>query len=146
MCSCKDKTCCPLDGKCLTKNVIYEAQVVTGNRTKIYIGSTGNDFKSRYYTHKSSLKHRGSNETELSKFIWGLKDANKDYKLTWKILRKIKGGGASAQNVCTTCNLEKIEIANADRRKLLNTRSELNNTCPHFRNFYFKRPPRKKPN
>jgi hypothetical protein len=146
LCNCMSKARCPLEGKCLTKNVVYEAQVSTVNRTKIYIGSTGNDFKSRYYSHKSSFNHRGNNETELSKYIWNLKDANINFDLTWKILRRIRGGGISARRVCTTCNLEKLEIALADKRKLLNSRSELNNSCPHFRSFYFKRPPRKKPN
>ena len=112
---------------------------------KIYIGSTGNTFKSRYYTHKSSLNHRGTNETELSKYIWSLKDADEKFDVTWIILRRAKGGGASARKVCTTCNLEKLEIALADKRRLLNSRSELNNTCPHFRKFYFKRLPKKKP-
>ena len=146
LCNCIDKAKCPLEGKCLTKNVIYKAQVSTRNRTKIYIGSTGNNFKSRYYSHKFSFKHRGSNETELSKYIWSLKDKNVDFDLKWTILRRIKGGGASARKVCATCNLEKLEIALADRRELLNSRSELSNSCPHFRSLYFKRPPRKKPN
>ena len=145
MCSCTNKTSCPLQGKCLTRNVIYEARVSSGNRTMTYIGSTGNDFKSRYYTHKRSFNHKGSNETELSKFIWSLKDGNKSFEVNWRILRKIKGGGTSVRKVCTTCNLEKIEIARADKRTLLNSRSELNNSCPHFRRLYHKRPPGKKP-
>lgn len=144
-CSCKKNTICPLQGKCLTKNVVYEAQVSSSGRTMIYIGSTGNDFKSRFYNHKRSFNNRGSNETELSKYIWSLKDRNVDFDIKWKILRKVKGDNTSVRKVCSTCNWEKIEIALADKRTLLNARSELNNSCPHFRRLYFARLPGKKP-
>ena len=50
MCSCTNKTSCPLQGKCLTRNVIYEARVSSGNRTMTYIS-----FKSRYVLHSQTL-------------------------------------------------------------------------------------------
>jgi hypothetical protein len=56
-------------------------------------------------------------------------------------VRKIKGGAAGAPSrICSTCNLEKLEIALADKRSLLNKRAELSSSCPHFRKKYFKRP------
>ena len=143
-CNCVRGRTCPLGGQCLTRNVVYEASVHAKNRTMIYIGSTGNDFKSRFNTHNSSFNNRGQNETRLSKHIWELKDENTNYSISWRILVKVKGGGESARNVCSTCNSEKIEIARADKRTLLNKRSELTSACLHFRKLYFIGLPRKK--
>ena len=134
---------CPLNGECLTKNVVYEATVTTHKSSEIYIGSTGNTFKSRYSTHKFAFNHRGQNETALSRHIWGLKDDNITYSISWRLLNTVKGGGRSTTGTCSTCNLEKREIAMADRRKLLNKRSELNSMCPHFKKLSFKRLPKK---
>ena len=42
-CNCRNKNLCPLDGKCLTNNVIYKATVTTASRTTSnYIGMTEN--------------------------------------------------------------------------------------------------------
>ena len=58
LCNCRKKSDCPLDGKCLTKNTIYEAKVTTeDNEERVYVGSTANDFKERYRGHKSSFKN-----------------------------------------------------------------------------------------
>ena len=40
--------------------------------------------------------------------------------------------------ICKTCNLEKIEIALADKEQKLYKKQELFHTCPHFRKLYFK--------
>ena len=39
-CNCRNKSECPLDGHCLTNNVIYQATVVTDKSTETYIGLT----------------------------------------------------------------------------------------------------------
>ena len=41
-CNCRSKSECPLDGHCLTNNVIYQAIVVTDKSTEAYIGLTEN--------------------------------------------------------------------------------------------------------
>ena len=46
-CNCRKKDQCPLDNKCLTSSVIYNAQVTTNNTTKNYIGLTEGTFKQR---------------------------------------------------------------------------------------------------
>ena len=52
-CNCRNKSECPLDGKCRTPNVIYKCVVSAPNtQDKIYIGLTENEWKQRYYTHK----------------------------------------------------------------------------------------------
>ena len=74
-CNCRKKEECPLPGKCTIQNVIYEAKVTTENDEKRYIGLTATPFKTRYSSHKSSFNNRDkSNQTELSKHIWKLKD------------------------------------------------------------------------
>ena len=39
-CSCRNKDQCPLNNKCLTSSVIYNARVTTNSATKNYIGLT----------------------------------------------------------------------------------------------------------
>ena len=46
---------CPLEGKCLTKSVIYKAEVIENNKTSAYIGLASNTFKERYNNHTSSF-------------------------------------------------------------------------------------------
>ena len=53
--------------------------------------------------------------SELSKYIWELKNNNTWYELKWKSMhkiRKLKNVG----KICKTCNLEKNEIALADKK------------------------------
>ena len=58
LCICRQKNSCPLDGKCLTKCVVYKATVTepTSNNQETYIGLTGNECKTRFNLHKSSFK------------------------------------------------------------------------------------------
>ena len=137
-CNCRRNTVCPLNGACLTANVVYEATVTTSRSTKRYIGSTGSDFKSRFNSHTYSFAHKGEKETELSKHIWSLKENNTPHEMTWSILKHIPGGSRIAKT-CQTCNEEKKAIAMAPKRNLLNKRSELNSLCPHFKSRYFER-------
>ena len=57
LCNCRKKDQCPLDGKCLTDEVVYRAAVKQNDEQKIegYVGITGNSFKTRYNQHKSSF-------------------------------------------------------------------------------------------
>ena len=82
-CNCRNKDQCPLDNKCLTSSVIYNAQVTTNNATKNYIGLTEGTFKQRFSQHKATFKHRKyTNSTELSKYIWKLRDNNQGHPTT----------------------------------------------------------------
>ena len=57
-CNCRDKPECPLDGACLTKSIVYQAEVKTGDgQTKQYIGMTERTFKTRYTMHKQSFRN-----------------------------------------------------------------------------------------
>ena len=135
-CNCRKGNECPLNGKCLEKNIIYKATVTYDGKEKDYIGSSGNTFKTRYGQHKNSfISERSKKSTELSKFIWELKDKNIEYKILWNIVRRT----ASIRSAygCNLCNLERLEIANAKKERTLNKRTELQARCPHERAKYF---------
>ena len=55
-CNCRKKSDCPLEGKCLQTNVIYQATVTTETATETYVGLATN-FKERYRNHKTSFRH-----------------------------------------------------------------------------------------
>ena len=69
---------------CLTKDLIYQAEVTTKDQSdrKTYIGMTSTTFKDRYRNHKRSfddIKHE--NDTELSKRVWKLKLNDKQFNI-----------------------------------------------------------------
>ena len=75
-CNCRKKDQCPLDGKCLTQNVVYQATVSTQSSSETYV-SLATNFKERYRNHAAFFRHQSKrNETKLSKHIWALKDNN----------------------------------------------------------------------
>ena len=89
-CNCRKKPDCPLEGKCLQSNVIYQATVTTATTTETYVGLATN-FKERYRNHQSSFRRSNRrNETELSKYIWTLQDSKKPFQIKWKVLKKCK--------------------------------------------------------
>ena len=66
------------------------------------IGFTANQFKARYRNHQISFRYeKRRNETELSKLLWNLKEENKDFTVTRKILAKAK----TYTNLTKHCNL-----------------------------------------
>ena len=83
-CNCRKKDECPLDGNCLQAAVIYQAKVTrTDNTHETYVGLTENDFKTRYKNHTASFRNIASrNSTELSKYVWSLKDNNINHVIT----------------------------------------------------------------
>ena len=85
MCSCRKKEDCPLNGECLVSEVVYQATVTTGDKKETYIGLTATQFKGRYRNHLMSFRHeKRRNETELIKHLLHLKEANKEFDITWK--------------------------------------------------------------
>ena len=79
-CNCRDKIHCPLEGKCLTKSVVYKAEITIKDthQTMNYIGVTAGHFKDRYNNHRKSLNNYAyRKETELSKYAWELKEQGK---------------------------------------------------------------------
>jgi len=100
-CNCRKKDQYPLDGKCLTQNVVYEATFTTQTSSDSYVGFTTN-FKECYRNHTASFQHQNkTNETELSKHIWTLKDNNKPFTIKWRIIKQCR----PYSNISNKCNL-----------------------------------------
>ena len=98
---------CPLGGKCLTQNVVYQATVTTQTSSGSYVGLATN-FKERYRYHTPSFRHKSKrNETELSKHIWTLNGNNKPFTIKWRVLKQCKPHN-SISNKCNLCLFEKI--------------------------------------
>ncbi|RUA05113.1 MAG: hypothetical protein DSY43_05320, partial [Gammaproteobacteria bacterium] len=90
-CNCRKKDECPLEGECLTKEIIYQATIKTKDTTETYVGLTATEFKTRWRNHQMSFKHeKRKNDTELSKYLWKLKGKQEEYTLKWRILAKAK--------------------------------------------------------
>ena len=69
-CNCRQKEECPLNGKCLTTAIVYQATVQYDGKISKYIGLTEGNFKTRYRNHVKSFKHiKYKTETELSKLV-----------------------------------------------------------------------------
>ena len=64
--NCRDKTKCPIEGKCLTKCIVYKASVSSLNEAKQYLVTAKDEFKTRYNNHKTSFKNCKHMEKILS--------------------------------------------------------------------------------
>ncbi len=132
-CNCRRKDTCPLNGNCLQKSVIYQATVTRqdNNTTESYVGLTENEFKTRYRNHTSSFRHtKHRHSTELSKYIWTLKDKDIDYTISWKILSSCRSYNSSSKR-CNLCIKEKFFIICRPHLASLNKRNELVSACRH---------------
>ncbi len=88
-CDSRDKNACPLVGNCLTKRIVYRAEITTEDKkeTKQYISVTANTFKERFGNHQKSFNNASyANETELLKYVWSLKKSNRPYRIKWSFL------------------------------------------------------------
>ena len=56
-CNCRDKSNCPLNGRCREKSFVYKATVhVSNSNAMMYYGLCETEFKSRYFDHLQSSK------------------------------------------------------------------------------------------
>jgi len=133
MCNCRNPNQCPLDNKCLTKSLIYQATVTTDNHRPpaTYIGLTENTFKIRFNNHTASFQHpQKRTNTELSKYIWNLKESNIRYTINWKVIKRAKSFNPATKR-CNLCLWEKYYILCRRNMSTLNRRNELISTCRH---------------
>ena len=133
-CNCQRPGECPLDGACLTRNVLYEAKVsstLQNYEEKTYIGITEPTFKERYGNHRKSFNNKKySTETELSKEIWRIKERNGTFRIKWRIIKQCPAYSPLTKK-CLLCLNEKNEITFFEGSNLLNKKSEIISTCRH---------------
>ena len=134
-CNCRVKADCPLEGKCLTKSVVYQAKVIAQSKIESYIGMTEGEFKTRYRNHISSFSNADKKHaTELSKYIWSLKEKNIPFTLNWYIVSRAKAYSNNSKR-CGLCLKEKFFILYRPELSSLNKRGELISTCRHSAKF-----------
>jgi hypothetical protein len=128
---------CSCSKNAMKKDIVYKATVTTSNPNTImnYIGMTSTTFKERLANHNYTFEHKEhSNKTELSKYIWTLKDNKKDFNINWQILKRaISYTGGSKR--CNLCLEEKCCILKENQNCLLNKRMEIISTCRHRKKF-----------
>ena len=134
-CNCRRRDQCPMNGSCLRSGVIYQAVVSTNNGSECYVGLTENTFKTRYNQHQHTFRHSDKRfSTELSKYIWTLKDNNEHFDIEWHILDHAKVYSNIAKR-CSLCISEKYYIICKPNLASLNKRTELLSECRHSRKF-----------
>ena len=131
-CNCRNPPC-PLNEKCLTKSIVYKAEINTERHKAIYYGSTSTTFKERYRNHTASFRHESKRKnTALSEFVWE-NNLGTEPPISWSIVGErnpVKPG-----QICGICTLEKITILKNKHPNMLNIRSEIGRKCPHrFKN------------
>ena len=101
------------------------------NKKETYIGLTDNQFKYRYNNHTSSFRIENPKQsTALSKYIWKLERAKKQWTIKWKIIDKGQPY-SPASNKCNLCTKEKYYIICKPHMATLNNRNELASECRH---------------
>ena len=132
-CNCRTKESCPLQNQCLTPKIVYRADIEndTNNETKFYFGLTETPFKDRFRNHTRDFNNKRYNKTtELSKYIWELKEAGINPIVKWSIVEKIYSN--TKINYCKLCLVEKLYIIDfIDDNRLLNKRNEFISGCKH---------------
>ena len=128
-CNCRKKDNCPLSGKCLTGSVVYQATVTKedGSATETYVGLTEGPF---FKSHQLVQKPRDRHATELSKYIWNLKDSKVPHSVSWRILQPCNPYSAKTKRY-NLCLHEKYLIFCQPEVSSLNTRKELVTVCRH---------------
>ena len=134
-CNCRTNDC-PLQGHCLATNIVYQAVVSTQDKAMTYIGLTEPPFKTRYGNHLYSFRNENrKTSTELSKYIWELKESKTPYNIAWSIVKHATPY-TNVSKRCDLCTTEKLIILTADKRSLLNKRPEIVSKCRHQNKFY----------
>ena len=91
----------------------------------VYGSQTVRRRKNIYINHR-----RYKTDTELSNFIWKLKDEGIEYKLQWKIIYRGRSFNTLSK-VCQLCTNEKIFVLLKPELCTLNSNNELGSYCRH---------------
>ena len=151
LCNClkSRKGNCPLQGKCLTKNLVYRADITdtTSKETHSYFGQCMRTFKERYREHCTSISTPKKEKTnssstvtikeqieikkqksEFAAHVWKLKEGNRPFTIKWHI-QKRAFPYTNGTKSCDLCSWEKFYILLGDPSTTINSRSELFFRC-----------------
>ena len=126
-CNYRVRNECPLDNKCLTPSIVYEAKVTnkTNNECKRYLGASETPFKERFRSHTRDFKHKKCEKlTGLSKYIWTTKSDGLIPIVKWSIVKRVNS--KTAANYCKLYLIQKFYIIQS-----LDDKNLLNETCRH---------------
>ena len=130
-CNCRTTENFPLQNHCVTPNIICRADV--GNNankgTKIYFGLAETYFKAEFANHNKDFNHgQYKKSTELSKYIWLLKEDKITSRIRWKIVEKVYG--RRKINYCPLCLAEKLHLIEYfNDNQILNKKNEFISGC-----------------
>ena len=83
-----------------------------------------------YSGHIFNFNHQDSKGTTLSAHIWKLKNEDKRFEISWKILEHARPFTPTNEQ-CALCTAEKKIIIYQSEKATLNTRNELKAHCKH---------------
>ena len=90
----------------MTAKIVYKADIETND------GINEIEFTSKYNNDAMSFRNwTHENDLELSKFIWSLKNQNKEFDIQWSILKK-----SCKSKSCNLCLLKKLVISKFQRK------------------------------
>ena len=117
----------------LTDKIVYKAEVETNDginelSTKVNFGISETEFTTKCNNHTMSFRNRThESDSNLSKFIWSLKDQNKELDIKWSIFKK-----SSRSKLCNLCLLKKLVTSSfKEQERLLNKWLDLVSKCRH---------------
>ena len=143
-CNCGKNSTCPLGGKCMIKDLVYQSTIDQADGiSNTYIGLTSTTFKARLGVHKNSFKDPEANQTSLSNHIWDLKKRKIEYSVSWKLVDRGKPY-SPVSGKCQLCIKEKYYILFHPEMASLNSKSEIYANCRHKRSKLLIKPKRKK--
>ena len=123
--NCRNKHACPLQNKCMSKDIVYKATVIKNHTqdTKHYTGMTSNTFKERYRNHIKSFtqkifKRNGTFETRLA-----LKTKQNRFHHKMVNNKKIYFLHTGGSKRCNLCLEEKLSILKEKDNCLFHKRS-----------------------
>ena len=132
-CNCQIREDCPLQNQCLTPNIIYRADVNCRDNKdhKFCFRIAQTPFNERFRNNNRDFNHEQYiKNTELSKYIWSLKDAGTPCNMNWSIVEKVKG--STKTNYCPLCLTEKCHLIEYFINiRLLNKKSKCISACRH---------------
>ena len=102
-------------------------------QNQTYLGLVEPNWKGRLANHTADFKHasrRGA--TCLSEYVWTLKEAGREYSITWAIMARAKSYSPTS-DCCRLCVKEKSLMILYPEWATLNDRHEFFSHCRHKR-------------